>query len=129
LRTLKTEALWPNLTQCLIVGPFRPRRRLRRRVLIFSGMSGAASVLAGAIVLFVADVYQPAGRMAETNAQTLLRIRCDAQTCDMSDINGDPEFEASDYILDKRNYFFLAGLYKIQIGSSASDVKLWLRSR
>ena len=46
--------------------------------------------------------------MAETNSQTLQRIRCVAQTCDMSDVNGDPDFEASDYILDKSNNFFLS---------------------
>jgi hypothetical protein len=83
-----------------------PRRRLRRRVLIFSGISGAATALAGAIVFCVVDVYLPVGRLAETNAQTLQRIRCDVQTCDMSDINADPEFEAPDYILDRRTYFF-----------------------
>lgn len=83
-----------------------PRRRLRRRVLIFSGISGVATALAGAIVFCVVDVYLPVSRLAETNAQTLQRIRCDVQTCDMSDINADPEFEAPDYILDRRTYFF-----------------------
>jgi len=83
-----------------------PRRRLRRRVLIFSGISGVATALAGAIVFCVVGVYLPVGRLAEANAQTLQRIRCDVQTCDMSDINADPEFEAPDYILDRRTYFF-----------------------
>ena len=86
---------------------FSPRRRLRRRVLMFSGISGVATVLAGAIVFFVEDVYLLAGRMAETNAQTLQRVRCDKQTCDTSDINADPEFREPDYILDRSNYFFL----------------------
>lgn len=84
-----------------------PRRRLRRRVLIFSGISGVVTALAGAIVFCVTEVYLPVGGLAETNAQTLQRIRCDMQTCDMSDITADPEFEESDYILDKRTYFFL----------------------
>jgi len=86
---------------------FSPRRRLRRRVLIFSGISGVAAVLAGAIVFCVADVYLPLRRLEEANAQTLQRIRCDMQTCDMSDINADPEFNEPDYILDRRTYFFL----------------------
>jgi hypothetical protein len=86
---------------------FSPRRRLRRRVLIFSGVSAVATALAGAIVFFVADVYLPVGRLADTNGQTLQRIHCDTQTCDMSGVHADPEFEPSDYIMDKRNYFFL----------------------
>jgi len=85
---------------------FSPRRRLRRRVLIFSGISGAAAVLAGAIVFCVTDVYLPLGRLSE-NEQTLQRVRCDMQTCDMGDVNADWEFAEPDYILDTRSYFFL----------------------
>jgi hypothetical protein len=66
-----------------------------------------AAVLAGAIMFCVADVYLPLRSLAETNAQTLQRVRCEMQTCDMSDINADPEFEEPDYILNTRTYFFL----------------------
>lgn len=66
-----------------------PKRRLRRRVLIFSGFCGLASLLVGAIVFLVADVYVARVKALEANKQTLQRVRCDGQVCDMSDINAD----------------------------------------
>jgi hypothetical protein len=86
---------------------FSPRRRLRRRVLIFSGICGFATLLAGAVVFWVTNVYAPLRRLAEDNAETLRRVRCDVTTCDMSDINADPEFVDASYVLDTSNYYLL----------------------
>jgi hypothetical protein len=77
-------------------------------VLIFSSLSAFATAVAGLAVFCVADLYVPLGRLAEVNAQTLQRVRCTLQTCDMGDINADWELDAPDYVLDKRNYFFLS---------------------
>src|SRR5690242_18745433 len=86
---------------------FSPKRRLRRRVVMFSVACGIASLLVGAVVFFVADVYAAIGKAAEANMQTLQRVHCDGKMCDMSDINADWDFAGSDYILDGNTYFVL----------------------
>jgi schlafen family protein len=88
-------------------GAVSRKQRLRRRVVIFSWVFGIATLVAGAIPFCLVDVYLPVGRLSESNSQTLQRVRCDAHTCDMGDINADPEFKEPDYILDKSTYYLL----------------------
>lgn len=96
-----------RMTQSADRRSFSPRRRLRRRVFLFSVLSGIAALLVGVIAFVMANVYLPLGRLTETNRATMQRVRCDMETCDMSEVNADPELSDVDYILDLRTYYFL----------------------
>jgi hypothetical protein len=85
---------------------FSRRRRLRRRVQIFSLVCGGASVLAGAVPFCVVSVYLPFRKLSEGNAQIFQRAHCDTETCDLSEVTADPEFDQPNYIVDRSSHYF-----------------------
>jgi schlafen family protein len=82
-------------------------RRLRRRVLLFSFSCAVIAALLGGVVFYVTNVYIPGRTLEETNQKTFQRIHCAAQTCDVTEIANDFEFDGADYVLDKDTYFLL----------------------
>jgi hypothetical protein len=90
-------------------------RRLRRRVFFFSLLFALVVVLLGGLVFAVTKLYNPVKELRETNQNTLERIQCDAEGCDIAEIANDWDFAAADYVLDKATYFFL------NIDTSAAD--------
>jgi hypothetical protein len=87
------------------------RRRFRRKAVVFSFSCALAALVVGGMVFFFLNMYLPLQQLQETNHETLYRVHCDAQTCDVAGIANAWDFDASDYVIDKDTYFVLsAGL-------------------
>jgi hypothetical protein len=69
--------------------------------------SWTAAVL-GTIPFLITKVYVPEKQLEDQNEKTLGRINCDADTCNVSEIANDWEFNGANYILDKQTFFVLS---------------------
>jgi hypothetical protein len=83
------------------------RRRLRRRILLFSFLFASIVLILGLGMFSVIEVFLPAKMLEERNRETFARIDCGLQDCDISGIANDFEFNGSEFVLDKNTNFVL----------------------
>jgi Schlafen, AlbA_2 len=97
------------------------RRSVRRRVLRVSLAGGVVVCVFACLASFLQRTLSASAELSDRNGETLRRIKCreagpawtevDDRTsppiCDISAIENDPAFQSSDYVLDRRNRYFI----------------------
>lgn len=97
------------------------RPTFRRRVLGFSLAGGAAVCVLVCLGSFLQRTLSESAELGNRNRETLGRIKCreagpawtevddrtSLPTCNISAIENDPAFQSADYVLDRRNRYFI----------------------
>jgi hypothetical protein len=74
---------------------------------VFAALFGCITAIAGFVAFCITDLYLPAGQLVEQNNKTIRAIHCSAETCDISELANDPDFDGSEYVIDRSTHFFL----------------------
>ena len=93
------------------------RRKIKRRIVWVSLLAGLVTVLVAASGVLFFEILLPSRDLAQTNRETLNRIRCESvqklsytgesRLCDVTTIHNDAELDSSDFVLTKDTYFVL----------------------
>ena len=87
------------------------RKKLKKRILVFSTAVAFASIILATIVFYVFGIILPYRDMKDINQGTLERIYCRENICDISDLVNDWSFLGSDYVLMKEGFFIFSEDY------------------
>src|SRR5215471_7191048 len=93
-------------TNAAYVTPLVVRRRVNRRMLVFSLSIGLAATLVAAIA-YVSSFYPSLQRSRETHERAFEEVQCTDSLCNTAAFTTDRKGEAPDYIIDTKTRFFI----------------------
>ena len=88
------------------------RNSIRRRIVIFSLSIAVFSVALTLIIFCILKAIIPADNLHKVNSETLNKIQCYGENCDIRSLINDWNFEGSDYVVMKNNSFFIKNNFK-----------------
>jgi hypothetical protein len=83
------------------------KQRLRRRVLEFSAAASVISLVLFAGILTTVLFLPSYQKLGEINYETARRIHCIDGSCDLEDLVNDTNFISADYILTRKDHYFI----------------------